>query len=135
MVLLIYPKKGANPHTFCIDYSRKLIPNDKEVNKMNAQPLTINRYMIQAGDTIKSIATQFDTTPVELMKLNGNKPLIIQPKQFINVPLLENNRTHVIAEGETLQDLLIRYKLTPDELVHLNQDLFLQAGQMVTIQH
>lgn len=91
--------------------------------------------MIQAGDTIKSIATQFETTPVELMKLNGNKPLIIQPKQFINVPLIENNRTHVIAEGESLQDLLIRYKLTPDELVHLNQDLFLQAGQMVTIQH
>ena len=101
---------------------------------MKAHPLATTRYLIQPGDTIKTIATQFDTTPIVLMKLNGNKPLIIQPKQFLIVPLPLNKKTHVVAEGESLQDLLVRFKLTPDEIIYLNQDLFLQPGQLITIE-
>ena len=78
---------------------------------MKAHPLATTRYLIQPGDTI-----------------------IIQPKQFLIVPLPLNKKTHVVAEGESLQDLLVRFKLTPDEIIYLNQDLFLQPGQLITIE-
>lgn len=91
-------------------------------------------YLIQADDTIKTIASKFQTTPQQLIQLNGNKPLIVQANRKIKVPLPSNPKVHVVTEGESVQDLLIRFKLSPDELISLNQDLFLQPGQLITIE-
>lgn len=101
---------------------------------MGLKTLVTTTYLIQPDDTIKTIALKFQTTPQQLIKLNGNRPLIIQAKRKIKVPLPSNSKLHVVTEGECIQDLLIRFKLSPDELITLNQDLFLQPGQLITIE-
>ena len=101
---------------------------------MESKTLETTTYLIQSDDTIRTIASKFQTTPQQLIKLNGNKPLIIQTKHQIKVPLPSNSKLHVVTEGECIRDLLIRFKLSPDELISLNQNLFLQPGQLITIE-
>lgn len=96
-------------------------------------PIKVATYVIKPDDSIKSIANLFQTTPKELMQLNGNRPLIIQANHQIKVPLLPHLNLHVVQSDETIQDLLIRFKLTPSELVSLNEDLHLTPGQIVRI--
>lgn len=96
----------------------------------NEKKLTAT-YVIKPDDSIKSIAHLFQTTPNELMRLNGNRPLIIQASRQIKVPLLKNLNLHVVKSDETIQDILIRFKLTPSELVALNEDLQLAPGQVI----
>lgn len=91
-------------------------------------------YLIQADDTIKTIASKFQTTPQQLIKLNGNKPILIQAKRQLIVPLPSNPNVHVVTEGESIKDLLIRFKLSPNELISLNEDILLQPGQLIIIQ-
>ena len=98
---------------------------------MESKTFATTTYLIQSDDTIRTIASKFQTTPI---KLNGNKPLIIQTKHQIKVPLPSNSKLHVVTEGECIRDLLIRFKLSPDELISLNQNLFLQPGQLITIE-
>ncbi len=101
---------------------------------MKLPTLTTTTYLMQADDTIKTIASKFQTTPQQLIQLNGNKPLMIQANRQIKVPLPSNPKLHVVTKGESIQDLLIRFKLSPDELISLNQDLFLQSGQLITVE-
>ncbi len=91
-------------------------------------------YSIQADDTIKTIAYKFQTTPQQLIKLNGNQPIFIQAKRQLIVPLPCHPNVHVVTEGESMKDLLIRFKLSPHELLSLNEDIFLQPGQLLVIQ-
>ena len=91
-------------------------------------------YLIQADDTIKTIASKIQTTPQQLIKLNGNKPILIQAKRQLIVPLPSNPNVHVVTEGESIKDLLIRFKLSPNELISLNEDILLQPGQLIIIQ-
>ena len=90
-------------------------------------------YVIQPGDTIKSISTLFQISPKELLEVNGNIPLIMKPTRTIQVPIHSNPTLHIVRPGETLQDLVIRFKLAPDELLSLNDDLLLSPGQIIRI--
>lgn len=92
-------------------------------------------YVIKPTDSIKTIANLFQTTPKELMQLNGNQPLIIKAHRQIKVPLLPSLNQHVVKSDETIQDLLIRFKLTPEQLLALNEDLFLAPGQVIKLKH
>lgn len=100
---------------------------------MKHEKFEVVTYVIQPNDTIKSIANQFQTTPSELIKLNGNRPLIIKAQHSIKVPLLPQSNQYFIRSDETIQDLLIRFKLSPYELLALNDDLRLAPGQIIKL--
>jgi len=94
-------------------------------------PIQTATYTIHNGDTIQSISKKFITTPEELMILNGNIPLIIQPQRKLKVPIAPN--LYVTKRGDSVNDLLIRFKLTPEELVQLNPELILAHGMAIRI--
>ncbi|MGL4338641.1 MAG: LysM peptidoglycan-binding domain-containing protein [Turicibacter sp.] len=87
----------------------------------NSTTLTIN-YIIQPEDTIQSICTKFNTTPLKLIELNGNKPLIIKQNAEIFVPQTVpfGFTIYFIQPGETLVDVATTHGITLDELRHFN---------------
>ena len=88
-------------------------------------------YTIRHGETSISLAEKFNTTPEEILALNGSKPLMIRANQQIQVP--ESSRYRVTGQGESIRDLAIRYRLSPEELIQLNPDLILEPGQAVIL--
>ncbi len=100
---------------------------------MTSKKFEVVTYVIKPNDTIKSIADLFQTTPKELIKLNGNCPLIIKAQNSIKVPLLPQSNQHFVRSDETIQDLLIRFKLSPNELLSLNDDIKLAPGQIIRL--
>ena len=88
-------------------------------------------YIIKEGETIQIISEKFQTTPAELIKLNGNVPLMIKPHLQIKVPIPPN--LYVTQSNDSVNDLLIRFKLTPEELIRLNPELVLTSGIAISI--
>ena len=57
-------------------------------------------YSIQADDTIKTIAYKFQTTPQQLIKLNGNQPIFIQKCYLIRPPFSSSKRSRRHRRGK-----------------------------------
>ena len=89
-------------------------------------------YMIREGETIHTLSKKFNTTPADLIKINGNVPLLIQPHRQIKVPV--SSDLYVTQNTDSVNDLIIRFKLTPEELIRLNPELILTSGIAICIQ-
>ncbi len=82
-------------------------------------------YIIREGDSLGSIATLFDTSITELLKINNiNNPDLISPGQIINIPGYTGiSGTFEIVTpqlGESLFSLSIKYGTNVDQIIQLN---------------
>ncbi len=80
-------------------------------------------YEVRAGDTLFSIANEFDSALSLLMSLNGiADEAALTAGQSLLIPKVdaEDYQTHVIADGETLYSIAKRYATTAEDLIALN---------------
>lgn len=86
-------------------------------------------YVVQAGDTLFSIAQRFHTTVAALKKLNNLTGDTIQVGQKLVVPATESASpaavpapasTYIVQNGDTLYRIALRYGTTPRALMELN---------------
>lgn len=101
------------------------------VPKMENDNLYFNRYTIQNGDTIYSIARLYDVSPKHLLRLNGlNETDIIYPGEVIFVP--KDDVAFFITENDsTLDDVVKALGVTPSEMAKQNSTIYLTNDQLI----
>lgn len=89
----------------------------------------IAQCVVEAGDTLSGIATQFKTTLAELVRVNpGINPDLIYPGQVLNLPTgggpaakpAASTATCVVEAGDTLAGIATQFKVDLGALVALN---------------
>jgi len=94
-------------------------------------------YIVQPGDTLKSIARQFGTTTAVLRQLNPEitNPDLIRKGQRIIVPVSSN--TYIVQRGDTLGGIALRFNTTVSALLKLNPQItnpnLIFPGQVIRI--
>ncbi len=90
-------------------------------------------YTVQAKDTLYSIAKKFNTSVVELQKLNNLSTTAVSIGQVLVVP--DPNRVHVVAVKETLFSIAKKYGVSMKEILELNKltSSDLKIGQRLLI--
>lgn len=106
-------------------------------------------YVVQGGDTLGSIASEFGTSLNAIIAVNElEDPNVLSIGQQIeipqDVPVVRNSdgtvrpgdRTHIVASGETLLGIASQYGKTLDEVKEANNIIvadLLQIGQELII--
>lgn len=102
-------------------------------------------YTVQRGDTLYSIARQFNTTVNDIKSLNNLSSNILSIGQVIKIPSNRNmnidfeeetrNKIYKVEKGDTLYSIARKYDTTVKELKELNKlvDNILEIGKELII--
>lgn len=80
-------------------------------------------YVVQSGDTVRGIASQFGLSPSDLAKANNlSNPDLIRVGQILVIPGQSGGAagTHAVSAGETLAKIAAQYGTTINALVEAN---------------
>lgn len=89
----------------------------------------VKYYVVQAGDTLSSIAARFGTTVASLVSINNianpnliyvGETLKIYTNKTISTRANSFSRTYVVVAGDTLSSIALRFETTVNALVQLN---------------
>lgn len=100
---------------------------------------TSTTYTVQSGDTLRKIATRFNTTWEEIARLNNiTNPNLIYVGQVLTVQQTTTQPTenYVVKRGDTMYSIARRYNMTITELATLNKitDVNkLEVGQVLVV--
>lgn len=98
-----------------------------------------DRYQIKKGDTLKSIAEQFQTTEEMITDVNNIfDPNLLRAGMDIIVPKGKENYFgyYIIKKGDSLYKIAMQYNINPELLAALNglnMDDFIYPGQEIMI--
>lgn len=88
------------------------------------EPGSINTdyYIVQKGDTLYSIARQFNTTVQDLKRLNNltSDTLSIGTRLIINEIIETPTNTYIVQRGDTLYGIANKFNITIQELKRIN---------------
>ncbi len=103
-----------------------------------AAALAQKQHSIVAGDTLRKLAVQYDTTVLELLDLNPGitPPDNLQIGQKITLPAEPLWSYHVVQPGDNARSLAAQYRVPPlQALLDANglQGNKLTAGEMIRI--
>lgn len=94
-------------------------------------------YEVKRGDTLRIIASKFETTVDELLRLNPgikNRNLIYVGQKLV-VPVEGN--TYVVQRGDTLRKIASAFDTTVDDLLELNPQIknpnMIYVGQVIWV--
>lgn len=88
-------------------------------------------YKIKQGDSIYSIAKQYNIDPETLLLLNGlNKNEYIYPNQEITVPK-ENVVVYVSRDGDTVDAIVSNFGIDANTLNRENERIFVMPDQLI----
>ena len=99
-------------------------------------PTKENVYTVKSGDSLYSIAREFDTTVSEIMKLNNLTSTSLSIGQTLEIPTKEQaSNTYIVKSGDSLYSIASRYNTTVDELRRLNNltSTSLSIGQVLKV--
>lgn len=88
-------------------------------------------YIIKQGDSIYSIAREYDIDPNLLLKVNGlNKEDYIYPNQEIIIPS-KNYKFYMTEDGDTIESVLNKLQIDYNNLLKNNDEIFLMDDQLI----
>ncbi len=97
-------------------------------------------YVVQAGDSVSSIAEKFEITPETIVWANGSlektPDLLVIGQELIILPV--SGVYHTVLGGETLESIAKTYKVEPRAILecpynHLEAPVTLQVGQKLIV--
>jgi LysM repeat protein len=94
-------------------------------------------YYVVRGDTLRKIATKFNTTVEAILKVNTGitNPNLIYAGQAIKLPA--NISTYIVQKGDTLRIIANRYGTTVEKLLGLNPNIknanLIYVGQVINL--
>jgi len=100
------------------------------------EPVTNNTYTVQSGDSLYSIARQFDTTVNELKSLNNLTENILSIGQILKIPgRISPNQTYTVKSGDSLYSIARQFNTTVNDIKNLNNltNNTLSIGQVLKI--
>lgn len=102
------------------------VPGNK---KQESTQSGVKYYVVQAGDTLSSIAARFDTTVASLVSINSianpnliyvGETLKIYTDKTVSTRTNSFSKTYIVVSGDTLSSIALRFGTTVNELVQLN---------------
>ncbi len=101
--------------------SSKIFPGQQLVLKSDVYSYTI-RYEVKSGDTLSSIAAEFNVTIQSIMEENNLKSTKIKRNQVLNITKYTDNDIvlHQVLDGETLYSIAGIYNVSVDSIKSLN---------------
>ena len=103
-------------------------------------PNTENIYTVKKGDSLYSIAKQYNTTVNDLKNLNGLSSNLLTIGQSLIVPNLEiidpiENGEYIVKSGDTLYSIAREYNIPVNDLISYNNlpTTILSVGQTLQI--
>lgn len=109
--------------------------------KGTSETLPNNKYIVKSGDTLYSIASRYNVSVKELMKVNNLTSTVLNIGQELIIPTedqkpeIPENVEHIVQRGDTLYDLAIKYNTSVEAIKILNnlKSDILQVGQILLI--
>ena len=99
-----------------------------------------NVYTVQAGDTLYSIASRYNTTVARLKQANNLTSDLLTIGQVLTIPDVNviqppEGQTYTVQAGDTLYKIALKYNTTPEALKSYNNltSNLLQIGQILQI--
>ena len=143
-------KKGDSLYSIAKNYNTT-VDELKRLNNLNNNVLSIgqsliipnfnnnnnssnNTYTVKSGDSLYSIARNFNTTVDELKRLNNLNSNLLSIGQILIMPNYSNN-TYTVKSGDSLYSIARNFNTTVDELKRLNNlnSNLLSIGQILKI--
>lgn len=115
----------------------KAVSNTKGI--MYKEPMKSDRYIVQRGDTLWSIAKKLGTTVNEIKEENNLNSNLLYINQELKVPNYdlaeESNINYVVKKGDTLWSVAKSYGVSVPDLKSYNNLMsdFLQVGSVLII--
>lgn len=109
-----------------------LLSDDTKISgsrKQESNQSGVKYYIVQAGDTLSSIAARFGTTVASLVSINNianpnliyvGETLKIYTNKTISNRSTSFSKTYVVVSGDTLSTIALRFGTTVSKLVQLN---------------
>lgn len=89
------------------------------------------KYIVKKGDSIYSIARQYNVDYNSLMKLNGlNAGEYIYPDQELLIPM-GDRKVYVTKEGDTISSIMNELNIPINKLMSDNENLYLATDQII----
>ena len=127
-------KRGDTLYSIARKYNTT-VDNLRRLNNLNSDSLSIGQvillpgvdtssdntsiYVVNPGDTLYSIAREYNTTVEALKDLNTLTTNILSVGQKLVVPS-DNSNIYVVKRGDTLYSIAKKYNITVDRLRQLN---------------
>ena len=93
-------------------------------SEVNIEPNPENGqiYIVQPGDTLFKIATNYNTTVSDIIELNNLGTTILTPGETLLLPNKDTNteNIYIVQSGDTLYSIAKRYNVSVDDLISSN---------------
>lgn len=101
----------------------------------NETPTSENTYIVKSGDSLWTIARQYNTTVDTLRALNNLSNDNLTTGQRLKVPNSQTNRTYTVKNGDSLWRIATLYNTTVSKIKELNNltSNDLRVGQILQI--
>ena len=134
-VLLSLNKNITNANVI-YEGQRLVVPSGSGVPS-TPPPASGQAYTVRRGDTLRIIASRFNTTVDAILKVNPqiSNANLIYAGQVINLPA--GVSTHVVQKGDTLRIIAARYGTSVEALLKLNPKItnanLIYVGQVIRV--
>ena len=110
------------------------VPTIEENNNSN---ISSNTYIVKKGDSLYSIAKEYNTTVDNIKKLNNLTSNLLSIGQILKIPstIKEDTITYTVKSGDSLYSIARKYNTTVDNIKKLNNltSNLLSIGQVLKI--
>ena len=108
------------------------------IKKKPKENTNITTYTVKAGDTLYSIARQYDTTVNKLTTLNNLSSSNLSIGQIIKIPTSTQNaneQSYIVKSGDNLYSIANKFNTTVSKIINRNnlKSTLLQIGQELII--
>lgn len=80
--------------------------------------VSADTYEVEKGDSLWTIADEFDTTVQELVDINELNTTMIQPSQEL---MIDNDTTYIVEKGDTLSKISKQHDVSVSDIKEWNQ--------------
>ena len=92
-----------------------------QILNLGTSPNTGQTYTVVSGDSLSEIASQYNTSVDELMRINNLSSTTIYIGQILNLnSQVDETQTYTVVNGDSLSVIAKKYGMTIDELMHKN---------------
>ena len=127
-------KKGDTLYTLANKFNTS-VDNLKSINNLTTDTLSIgqilkipannmedsnNSYIVKSGDTLYSIAKQYNTSVSDLKQINGLTSDILSIGQVLKIPSTSESIVYTVKKGDTLYSIAKEFGTTVNAITNLN---------------